>query len=131
VIVGKAKVLVVDDEPDLVEFIARLLRAEGFDVLTAYDGINAMDMTENERPDIILLDIMMPMVSGYEVCQQIKANPMTRNIPILCMTSAHSIDARARSRQAGAATVIVKPFTPAELVAQVRRHLPEADDLQS
>ncbi|HOE67444.1 MAG TPA: response regulator [Candidatus Hydrogenedentes bacterium] len=128
---GKAKVLVVDDEPDLVEFIARLLRAEGFDVLTAYDGINAMDMTENERPDIILLDIMMPMVSGYEVCQQIKANPMTRNIPILCMTSAHSIDARARSRQAGAATVIVKPFTPAELVAQVRRHLPEADDLQS
>lgn len=130
-IVGKAKVLVVDDEPDLVEFIARLLRAEGFDVLTAYDGINAMDMTENERPDIILLDIMMPMVSGYEVCQQIKANPMTRNIPILCMTSAHSIDARARSRQAGAATVIVKPFTPAELVAQVRRHLPEADDLQS
>ena len=69
------RILVVDDEPDVVTFIERTLKAEGFEVSLAYDGIGALEMAESEHPDMILLDIMMPMMSGYEVCQQLKANP--------------------------------------------------------
>lgn len=119
----KPKILVVDDEPDVVELIERTLTPEGFDVILAYDGISALDLVDAERPDLVLLDIMMPMMSGYEVCEQIKANPQTQNIPVVCLTSAHTPDARTRSLKVGAAALIVKPFLPAELVAQVRRYL--------
>ena len=119
----KPKILVVDDETDVVEFIGRTLQTEGFDVVYAYDGISAMDLVDLEKPDLVLLDIMMPMMSGYEVCEQIKSNPQTQDIPIICVSSAHTPDARALSLRVGAATLIVKPFRPDELVAQVRRYL--------
>ena len=117
------KILIVDDEPDVVTLIARTLVSEGFDVVTAYDGIAALDIAETENPDIVLLDIMMPMMSGYEVCQQLKANPQTQAIPVIFLTSAHTPDARHRSREAGADTLVLKPFSAAELVAQIRRSL--------
>jgi len=117
------KILVVDDEPDVVSLIERTLAAEGFQVVSAYDGIGALDLASTERPDLVLLDIMMPMMSGYEVCQTLKSNPATQNIPIVCLSSAHSPDARNHALKAGAATLITKPFLPAELVAQIRRHL--------
>lgn len=118
-------ILVVDDEPDVVLLMERTLRAEGFEVLTAYDGISALDIAAREMPDIILLDVMMPMMSGYEVCSQLKAAPETRDIPVLCITSAHTGEARARSREVGAEGIVPKPFLPEELVAQIRRHLPK------
>jgi DNA-binding response OmpR family regulator len=121
--VAKPKVLIVDDETDVVEFIARTLQTEGFDVVCAYDGIGALDLVDSERPDLVVLDIMMPMMSGYEVCEQMKSNPQTQDIPIICVSSAHTPDARALSLRVGAATLIVKPFRPAELIAQVRRYL--------
>lgn len=120
------KILVVDDEPDVVELIERTLRADGFEVVLAYDGIGALDLAATEKPDLILLDIMMPMMSGYEVCEQLKSNPATLNIPIVCLSSAHTPDARAQSIRVGALTLITKPFLPAELVAQIRRHLQAA-----
>jgi len=126
--VAKPKVLIVDDETDVVEFIARTLQTEGFDVVCAYDGIGALDLVDSERPDLVVLDIMMPMMSGYEVCEQIKSNPQTQDIPIICVSSAHTPDARALSLRVGAATLIVKPFRPAELVAQVRRYLKKEDE---
>jgi len=121
--VAKPKVLIVDDETDVVEFIGRTLQTEGFDVVCAYDGIGALDLVDSEKPDLVVLDIMMPMMSGYEVCEQMKSNPQTQDIPIICVSSAHTPDARALSLRVGAATLIVKPFRPAELVAQVRRYL--------
>ncbi|MCX5757104.1 MAG: response regulator [Candidatus Hydrogenedentes bacterium] len=121
--VDKPKILVVDDEPDVVELIERTLKAEGFDVVTAFDGIDAIDLADSEMPDLILLDLMMPMISGYEVCEQIKSNRRTKKIPVICVSSAHAPDARAKSLKVGASTLVVKPFLPAELVAQVRRHL--------
>lgn len=121
---GANRILVVDDEPDVVMFIARTLKTEGFDVISAYDGISALDLADTEQPDLVLLDIMMPMMSGYEVCEQLKANPQTHHIPVLCFSSAHSPDARNRSRAVGAAGLLLKPFSPAELVAQIKRHLP-------
>ena len=123
--VDNKKILVVDDEPDVVELIERTLRNEGFEVVSAYDGIGAVDLADSERPDLVLLDIMMPMMSGYEVCQQIKTNPQTRHIPVLCLSSAHTLDARAESLKAGAEDLVTKPFLPAELVAQISRHLPK------
>ena len=120
------KILVVDDEPDVVSLIERTLTVDGFDVVCAYDGIGAMDLAVSERPDLILLDLMMPMMSGYEVCEQIKSNPETKRIPIVCLSSAHTPDARAQSIKAGAVTLLTKPFMPAELVAQIRRHLEHA-----
>lgn len=125
---ANSKILVVDDEPDVVTMLERILKAEHYDVIRAYDGISALDLAGSERPDLILLDIMMPMMSGYEVCEQLKANPLTQPIPVVCLTSAHTMDARAQSRRAGAVTMVIKPFTPAELVAQVRRHLPQPEE---
>jgi DNA-binding response OmpR family regulator len=119
-----SKVLVVDDEPDVVSLIERTLRAGGFEVLKAYDGIGALDLVMTEKPDLVLLDIMMPMMSGYEVCSQIKSNPQTKDIPVVCLSSAHTADARAQSLKSGAAELISKPFFPDELLAQIRRHLP-------
>jgi DNA-binding response OmpR family regulator len=126
--VDKPKILIVDDETDVVEFITRTLQTEGFDVIAAYDGIAALDLVDSEKPDLILLDIMMPMMSGYEVCEQIKANPQTQHIPVLCVSSAHTPDARALSLRVGAATLVVKPFLPAELVAQIRRYLKKEEE---
>ncbi len=119
------KILVVDDEPDVVELIGRTLRGDGFEVVSAYDGIGALDLASSERPDLVLLDIMMPMMSGYEVCRQLKADPQTQGVPVVCLSSAHTPDARAQSLKAGAAELITKPFLPAELIAQIRRHLPK------
>lgn len=121
------RILMVDDEPDVVEFVGRILRADGFDVIEAYDGIAAMDMASTEKPDLVLLDLMMPMMSGYEVCEQLKGNPATQHIPVLCVSSAHSPDARAKSIRCGAVNLLTKPFMPAELVAQVRRYLPKPE----
>lgn len=124
---SQAKILVVDDEPDVVTFMERILRAEGFDVITAYDGISALDLAASESPDLVLLDIMMPMMSGYEVCEQLKASPQTQGIPVICVSSAHSYEAQSRSQRAGAAALVIKPFLPAELVVQIRRQLPAAN----
>lgn len=120
---AKPKVLIVDDETDVVDFIGRTLQTEGFDVAYAYDGIAALDLVDSEKPDVVVLDIMMPMMSGYEVCEQIKANPQTRDIPVICVSSAHTPDARALSLRVGASTLVVKPFRPAELIAQVKRYV--------
>jgi CheY-like chemotaxis protein len=120
---ANTRILVVDDEPDVVGFVQRILESEGFEVIAAYDGISALDLAENERPDLVLLDIMMPMMSGYEVCQQLKANPQTKTIPVVCLSSAHGPDAFTKSQAAGAATLVLKPFTPAELIAQIQRYL--------
>ncbi len=125
----KRTILVVDDEPDVVSLLETTLTGEGFDVLTAYDGISALDICNTDNPDLVLLDIMMPMMSGYEVLEQLKANPTTQDIPVLCVSSAHTPEARAQSFRLGAAELIKKPFFPKELVAQIRRHLPGEDDI--
>ena len=120
----KQKVLIVDDEPDIVDVWRRSLLMEGFDVIAAYDGISAIDIADQDSPDLVLLDIMMPMMSGYEVCAQLKTNPHTEHIPVICVTSAQGPEVRTQVQQAGAQALLVKPFTTEELVAQINRYLP-------
>ncbi|MFP6582697.1 MAG: response regulator [Candidatus Hydrogenedentota bacterium] len=121
---SKPSVLIVDDEPDIVALIERTLKSEGFDVYTAYDGISALDIAAVDKPQVIVLDIMMPMMSGYETCIQLKADPETRSIPVICLTSAHSQDVREKAQKAGAQALLIKPIMPQELVAQIKRYLP-------
>lgn len=123
---GKPTILIVDDEPDVVTMFQRNLEPEGYDTIPAYDGIAAVDIAESDQPDLILLDIMMPMMSGYDVCRQVRSNPNTKHIPIVCMTSASSPETRQRARDAGAQAVLIKPFAVAELIAQIKRYLPKA-----
>lgn len=125
---SKAKILVVDDEPDVVTLIERTLKSEGYEVVCAYDGISAVDLVSTEKPDLVLVDIMMPMMSGYEVCEQLRANPQTQHIPLLCVSSAHTPDARAQSLRVGASALVVKPFMPAELLAQIQRYLKKREE---
>ena len=127
----KPKILIVDDEPDVVTMIGHALASEEMESIAAYDGISALDIAEAEAPDVILLDIMMPMMSGYEVCQQLKANPETRHIPIICVTSAQSTEAFARCRTAGANALLTKPFSPAELIAQIQRQLAKTEEQET
>ncbi len=120
---GKGTVLVVDDEPDVVKLFEITLQQGGYEVIPAYDGLSALDIAETDKPDLILLDIMMPMMSGYEICEQLKANPQTQNIPVIFITSAHNETTRNSAKQAGAQALLVKPILPEELVAQVGRYL--------
>ena len=122
---SKPSVLIVDDEADVVTLLERTLTPEGFEVYCAYDGLAALDIAAVDRPDVIILDIMMPMMSGYEICRQLKSNLETKHIPVLCLTSAHSADVRDKCQKAGAQALLIKPILPKELVAQVRRYLPQ------
>ncbi len=120
---SKPRVLIVDDEPGVVKMMERALDTEGFEVLSAYDGLAALDIAETDQPNAIVLDIMMPMMSGYETCAQLKQNPNTQNIPVLCLTSANSPEVRDKARKAGAQALLNKPILPRELAVQLQRYI--------
>lgn len=119
--------LVADDDEDIVRFVEVNLRLEGFDVVTASDGQQALTRTHEFMPDIVLLDIMMPKVDGFDVCQRLRAYYRTAHI-IIVMLSAKSLSAdKVVGLTAGADDYMIKPFDPIELVARVRGNLKRAD----
>ncbi len=81
------KILVVDDDPSIIKLLETVLKANGFEVVVANDGIDAMVQAKNAKPDLILLDVMMPELNGYEVCSHLKFDPQFKNIPIIILTS--------------------------------------------
>ena len=115
-----AKVLVVDDTPQNVKLLADLLRAKGYAVVTASAGPEALAQVEAERPDLVLLDVMMPGMSGYEVCQKIRANPATGILPVVMVTALDPSQERIKGLDAGADDFLTKPVNHAELLARVR-----------
>ncbi len=121
-----SRILAVDDEPHILKLVAFSLRAQGFDVLEASDGLAALDIAEKEQPDLILLDVMMPALDGYEACRRIKANPATKDIPVVMLSAKSQKGEQAAGLDAGALDYICKPFTPKDLVAQVRGFLGES-----
>jgi two-component system, OmpR family, alkaline phosphatase synthesis response regulator PhoP len=125
---GAAKVLVADDNVQNVELIQAYLEELDCEVLTAYDGQETLDKVAEEKPDLILLDIMMPKISGYEVCQRLKADEATNGIPILMITALNEINDIERGVQAGTDDFLTKPVHKLELLTRVRsllrvRHL--------
>ncbi|MBM2835490.1 MAG: hypothetical protein HW406_2651, partial [Candidatus Brocadiaceae bacterium] len=99
---NKAKILVADDIKQNVKLLRVILTASGFDVVEAYDGEEALEKAKSENPDLILLDIMMPKLTGYEVCQKLRANGTTKSIPIVMITALHEMDDRIKGIEAGA-----------------------------
>jgi CheY-like chemotaxis protein len=113
-------VLVADDDPDILRFVEVNLHLEGFQVVTARDGDDALAKAFAARPDLILLDVLMPGVDGYAVCARLRADPATAAIPVVMLTANFiSADAEA-ARRAGADAFVVKPFDPAELLTTVK-----------
>lgn len=113
-------VLIVEDEPSLVALLRYNLEKSGYRVEEAVDGQEAMLKVQEERPDLVLLDWMLPQMSGLEVCRQIRRNPATRNIPIIMLTARGEEGDRVRGLDAGADDYIPKPFSPSELLARMR-----------
>ena len=116
-------VLIADDDRDIVRFVALNLRLEGFEVVVATDGQDALDMALDVRPSLILLDTMMPRMDGYEVCSRLRDQRPDAQIPVIMLT-AKSMDAdRSMAYTAGADDWVIKPFDPADLVSKVKDHL--------
>ena len=118
-----SKVLIVDDIPDLVVIAACALRDDGHEVLTAGNGKEALELSAAQRPDAILLDVMMPGMDGIEVCRRLKADPQLRNIPVILVTAKTADDDVVRGLDAGADDYIAKPFRKEVLAARVRSAL--------
>ena len=115
-----ARILVVDDILPNVKLLEAKLTAEYFDVLTASDGASALELAEAETPDIILLDVMMPGMDGFEACERLKDNPKTRHIPVVMVTALSDVNDRVRGLKAGADDFLSKPVNDVALFARVR-----------
>ena len=114
------RVLVVDDDPDMVAFLARLLRKEGLTVETAVDGAEALARVSATSPDLVLLDVMMPGESGFDICRQLKGDEATALIPVVLVTSLEDSESRVRGIEAGADDFLSKPVKREELIARVK-----------
>ncbi|UZD92156.1 phosphate regulon transcriptional regulator PhoB [Cognatishimia activa] len=117
------KVLLVEDEPAQREVLSYNLQSEGFDVVTASDGDEAMLLVSEEAPDIIVLDWMLPGISGIEICRRLKLRSETRSIPILMLSARSEEVDRVRGLETGADDYVVKPYSVLELMARVRNQL--------
>jgi DNA-binding response OmpR family regulator len=116
-------VLIADDDADIVRFVALNLRLEGFDVVVANDGQDALDKALDVRPSLIVLDTMMPRMDGYEVCSRLRDERPDTPIPVIMLTAKSLAADRAMAFTAGADDWVTKPFDPADLVSKVKDHL--------
>lgn len=121
-----ARVLVVDDCPDMRDLVERTVRALGYEVLTADGGEEAIRVALQAAPDAVLLDVMMPDLDGREVCRRLRAEPATATVPILLVTANCDLHERLEGFEAGADDYISKPFEPRELAARLRAQLERA-----
>lgn len=119
----RPKILVADDAPDNVRLVQDLLTGEGYEIITAYDGAEALEKIRDCLPDVILLDVNMPRMDGFQVCQALKADPATADIPVLILTAWAEPDQRVKGLQLGAEDYLAKPFDYRELLARVQHRL--------
>jgi DNA-binding response OmpR family regulator len=114
------KILVVDDDADVVELVAFSLKRAGYSVGTAADGVEALKKARSVAPHLIVLDVMLPELDGFAVCEILRRNPATASIPILLLTAWSTELARYAGFEAGANDYVTKPFSPRELVSRVQ-----------
>lgn len=119
----KDTILIVDDEESLRKLLKSALSEKGYKVLTAFDGIEGYDMAQKFSPDLILLDIMMPEIDGYEVLERLKNNIKTTHIPVIFLTAKVDDEDRVKGLEAGAVDYIIKPFYIREVLARIKIHL--------
>jgi two-component system alkaline phosphatase synthesis response regulator PhoP len=114
------RVLVVEDEPDVAELIRYNLQKEGWEIVPATNGADALRRAQESRPDLILLDIMIPQLNGWEVCRRLKQDPDTRGMPVIMLTGRVDEGDKVLGFELGADDYVTKPFSPRELIARVR-----------
>ncbi len=124
---AKKKVLVIDDENDILLIIKSALHEEGYDVTTANNGYDGLALAEDASPDLIILDIMMPEMDGFEVLQQLKENEKTAQIPVVILTGMSSKDKIREALNKGIDYYIVKPFEYQDLVSKVKIAIDDAE----
>lgn len=116
-------ILIVDDEPDAIALVSYNLKEAGFSVTAAKDGGEALEKAKNPRPDLILLDVMLPEMDGLEVCKVLRNSPLTVGIPIIMLTAKASEVDRVLGLELGADDYVTKPFSPRELILRIRKLL--------
>ncbi len=131
--IQKGRILVVDDNPQNLELLVAYLDALECEVETAADGVEALEKIQQQCPDLILLDIMMPRMSGFEVCRKLKSDPQTRQVPVIMVTALNELGDIERGVDSGADDFITKPVNRLELVTRVKsllrlRHLQDELD---
>jgi len=118
-----SRILIVDDEPNIVLSLEYLMKREGFEVAVAADGEVALRAMAERRPDLVILDIMMPRLNGFEVCQRIRAEPAWRGVRVLMLTAKGRETELKKGLEVGADAYVTKPFSTKDLVAEIRRLL--------
>ena len=126
----KDLVLIADDDEDIIKFVEVNLRLDGFEVITASDGNQALERATEAIPDLILLDVMMPKMNGVEVCQRLRSDGRTKNISVIMLTAKAMSADKIVGLTAGADDYIIKPFDPAELVARVKSALRRSREMR-
>lgn len=117
------RILVADDHQDIRRLIQLLIEREGWEVLLAEEGRSALEMAQQEMPDLIILDIMMPLMDGMEVLRQLGYKRATAKIPVIMLTAKHDVDEVSKAREMGVKDYIGKPINPQRLITAVRRAL--------
>lgn len=117
---SKARILIADDSVDVVELLRKRLRHEGYETIEAYDGEECLVQAREGSPDLIILDVMMPKLDGYEVCRNLKSSRRTAYIPVLMLTARGEVESKVRGLGAGAQDYVAKPFNYAELSARIK-----------
>ncbi len=117
------RVLVVDDNPHAIDIVYRLLEREGFTVLRAQSGREALAITAAEEVDVILLDVMMPGMDGFEVCAELRRDARTRDIPVILLTAKDDMETRVQGMKLGVSEFLTKPINKRELFARVRAQI--------
>ena len=130
-LLGQKRILVVDDDEPSRTLAARILTRGGFDVDTAENGLQALEKAEAFEFDLIVLDVMMPRMDGYEVCSRLQQNPVTANLPVVMLTALDSLNDVAKATQAGAKWFVTKPFDSKYLLRRIRQILFYQDNPQA
>jgi len=120
---NKKKILIVDDESDIVELLSLRLESEGFEVISAGDGYTALDKARKDKPDLIILDLMLPKINGYKVCRILKFDEKHKGIPIIIFTARGQDQDKQLGKEVGADAYLVKPFEPQILMKTINKLL--------
>ena|SRR3989338_2294085 len=117
------KILLVDDEKDLVSTLRTLLEAKGYEVISATDGLEGLEKAKKEKPNLILLDVMMPNLNGYQVCRALKKDPNFKHIPIVMLTAKAQESDKFWGIESGADDYVTKPFDSLNLLEKIKNNL--------
>jgi DNA-binding response OmpR family regulator len=118
----KKKILLVDDEPEFVSMLKMRLEANGYEVVTSCDGKSGLEAVQTENPNLLILDVMMPGMDGFQVLRQIRRAEKTRYLPVIMLTAKGESKSIFRSQELGVTDYLIKPFEPSELLAACAKH---------